>query len=63
MRKLIESDLVGKTIKSFDASCGNMLKLTFTDETTLELCADGEVYTEYGIIPGIFVEDISYGNA
>lgn len=57
LRKLNQQDLVGKSIKSFDNTSVNVVKLTFTDETTLELWADEAVSTLAGMVPGIFVED------
>jgi hypothetical protein len=57
MRNIEEKDLVGKTIKSIDASSVNVLKLTFTDGTKLELWAEQAVHTNFGDIPGIFAED------
>ena len=58
MRNIEEKDLVGKTIKSIDASSVNVLKLTFTDDTKLELWAEQAVHTTCGDIPGIFAEDV-----
>lgn len=57
MRKLNDSDVVNKTISSFDNSCCNILKLNFTDGTTLELCAEVAVCIGNSVIPGIFVEE------
>ena len=57
MRKVKDTDLVGKTVKSIDAVPANVLTLFFTDGTSLELWAEDAVYTEYGNIPGILVED------
>jgi hypothetical protein len=56
MRKVEASDLVGKTIKSIDNQSVNVLKLTFSDDTTLELWAEDAVHTQFGNIPGIFAE-------
>lgn len=56
MRKVINSDLAGKTIKSVDASCTNVLTLSFTDGTELKLWAEVAVHTRAGVIPGIFVD-------
>lgn len=53
MRKVTKQDLVGKTIKSIDNKCVNVLKLTFTDDSKLELWAEDAVHS-YGNIPGIF---------
>jgi hypothetical protein len=57
MRKIETSDLVGKTIRSIEHNSVNVLKLTFTDGTTLELWAEDAVYTPYGNIAGFYVED------
>lgn len=57
MREVRDTDLVGKTIKSVDAGAVNVLKITFTDDTTIELWAESAVYTRAGSIPGIFVSD------
>lgn len=57
MRDIKESDLVGKTIQSIDNTSVNVLKLTFTDGSKLELWAEQAVSTPYGEIPGIFAED------
>lgn len=56
MRKIEDKDLVNKTIKSIDVSSVNVLTLNFTDDTSVELVAEPEVYTQYGIIPGIFID-------
>ena len=55
-RKIEDQDLVGKTIKSIDTTAVNVLKLVFTDDTSLELWAEDAVNTPYGSIPGIFVD-------
>ena len=57
MREIKESDLVGKTIESIDNKSVNVLKLTFTDGSKLELWAEDAVHTQFGNIPGIFAED------
>lgn len=57
MREVKESDLVGKTIQSIDNTSVNVLKLTFTDGSKLELWAEQAVSTQFGDIPGIFAED------
>ena len=57
MREIKESDLVGKTIDRIDHTSVNVLKLTFTDGTKLELWAEDAVHTQFGNIPGIFAED------
>lgn len=55
MREIRDTDLVGKTIKSINTSAVNVLRITFTDDTTLELWAEQAVNTNAGSIPGIFV--------
>ena len=57
MRKIKESDIVGKTIKSIKNTCVNVLELKFTDNTSLELWAETAQHTAAGNIPGIFVDD------
>jgi len=57
MRKIKDTDLVGKTVQSIDAKSVNVLKITFTDNTTLELWAEDAVRTSAGSIPGIFVDE------
>jgi hypothetical protein len=58
MRKIEQTDLVGKTVQSISNQSVNVLKLNFTDGTSLELWAEQAVYTQAGSIPGIFVEDL-----
>lgn len=57
MRKIQAADIVGKTIKSIDNGSCNVLRLKFTDGTSLELWAENAVNTPFGSIPGIFVEE------
>lgn len=57
MRKIKESDLLGKTIQSIENTAVNVLRLHFTDGTSSELCAEQSVVTPAGSIPGIFVEE------
>lgn len=57
MRKLEDKDMVGKTIESMENTAVNVVRLTFTDGTKLELWAEQAVYTSGGSIPGIFAED------
>jgi hypothetical protein len=57
LREIKKSDLAGKTIKDIYHESVNMLIINFTDETTLELCAENAVTTDFGSIPGIFVEE------
>ena len=56
-RKIKDSDLVGKTVKSIDNKAVNVLRISFTDDSTLELWAEDTVYTQFGNIPGILVDD------
>lgn len=56
MRKIQDADVVGKTIQAISNESVNVLRLTFTDGTTLELWAEDAVYTPMGNIPGIFVD-------
>lgn len=57
MRKIQDSDLVGKTIQSIQNDSVNVVRLTFTDGSTVELWAEQAIRTLFGDIPGIFVED------
>jgi hypothetical protein len=57
MRQVKDTDLVGKTIKSVDAGSVNVLKITFADDSTIELWAEQAVHTSAGSIPGIFVDE------
>jgi hypothetical protein len=56
MRKIRESDLVGKTIEKIDGRSVNVLTLYFTDGTHVELWAEDAINTSAGSIPGIFIE-------
>ena len=58
-RKVEPKDFEGKTIavNGVDATACNVVKLTFTDGSKLELWAEDAVYTPMGSIPGIFVDD------
>ena len=40
MRKIKDEELLGKTINSIDNSSVNMLKLNFTDGTSIELFSE-----------------------
>jgi hypothetical protein len=57
MRKIQDNDIVGKTVQSIDNQSVNVLRLTFTDGTSVELWAEDAVYTPMGNIPGIFVDE------
>jgi hypothetical protein len=59
-RKIQESDMVGKTVRSIDNTAANYVKITFTDDSELELYAEDSIYTQSGCIPGIFVDDPSF---
>jgi hypothetical protein len=59
LREIKETDLIGKTIKSIDTSSVNVLKLTFTDDTTAVLWVENVITTSFGNIPGILIEDMS----
>lgn len=60
-RKVQSKDFEGKTILKGGVDCStvNMVRLQFTDGTTLDLWAEDALYTEAGNIPGIFVDDPS----
>lgn len=57
MRKVTDSDLVGKTIKAIDSHAVNVVRLYFTDDTVLDLYAEEAINTIAGPIPGIFTDD------
>ena len=57
MRDIKNEDMVGKTIKSIENTAINVLKLTFTDDTTLELWTEIAISTNAGSIAGIYVDD------
>lgn len=58
MRKIQDSDVVGKTIESIKNDSVNVLTLKFTDGTCVELWTDPAVYTgNGGYVYGIFVEE------
>ena len=59
MRKVNDAELVGKTIESIENSAINVLKLIFTDGTSISLWAEISFSTDYGSVPGIFVSDSS----
>lgn len=61
MRALVASDLEGKTITSVDTTAVNVIKIMFTDGTSLDIWAEDAVYTPFGNIPGFSVEDQNYG--
>ena len=57
LRSLLPTDIIGKTVVGVENNAVNVVKLYFSDQTTLELWAEDAVRTPYGGIPGIFVED------
>jgi hypothetical protein len=59
MRPIRSTDIVGKTVSSINNDAVNVLKLTFTDGTELELWTEEAVSGQYGSIAGIFVDDPS----
>lgn len=56
MRTPETNDFVNKTIENVDIVL-NAIKIKFTDGTEVSLCAEQAIYTNFGTIPGIFVED------
>lgn len=56
LRKIEPNDIVGKTVKNVVNDSVNVVRVEFTDGTTLELWAEEAVSTPAGMIPGIFVE-------
>lgn len=56
MRTPETNDFVNKTIENVDIVL-NAIKIKFTDGTEVSLCAEQAIYTDFGTIPGIFVED------
>jgi hypothetical protein len=57
LREIKESDLIGKTIKSIDNTSVNVLKLTFTDDSTAVLWVEDIVLTPWGNVAGLLIED------
>jgi hypothetical protein len=57
MRALNEGDLAGKTIQSVDTSAVNVTRITFSDGSSLDIWAETAVQTQFGDIPGFFVEE------
>jgi hypothetical protein len=57
LRNIKDSDLIGKTIKSIDNTSVNVLKLTFTDDSTAVLWVEDIVLTPWGNVAGILIED------
>lgn len=56
LRRIKESDVVGKTIKSVENTCVNTMTFFFEDGTKLEFEAEQTVRVGDSYIPGIFVE-------
>jgi hypothetical protein len=50
------SFMIGKTIESVDNTAVNSWLVRFTDGGAVELNAENAIYTEAGVIPGIFAE-------
>lgn len=63
MRQIQDTDLVGKKIKSIENNYVNLLKITFDDDSHVELWAEPAVYTAAGNIWGIFIEENSKPDA
>lgn len=59
MRRIKDSDIVGKTIQSVENTCVNTMTLVFTDGSKLELEAEQTVRVGDSYIPGIFVSESS----
>ena len=57
MRKFEAKDLAGKTVESVDDTSVNVIKIVFTDGSTLELWAEKAVPALFTCIPGFFVAD------
>lgn len=57
LRKIMDSDLVGRTIQSVQNDSVNVVRLIFTDGSVAELWAEDIVFTANGNIPGILLED------
>lgn len=57
LRKLENKDIVGKTVSAIDNKSVNVLKLSFTDGTSIELWTETAVNTSAGVIYGIYVDD------
>jgi hypothetical protein len=58
-RKLRDADVKNKTLKGVENNAANTVILYFTDGTSLELWAENEIVTQFGSIPGIFVDDVT----
>lgn len=57
LRKINNGDLIGKTIKSIDNSAVNVLELSFTDGSKLQLWAEAVMTISAGTVYGILVEE------
>lgn len=57
MRHLQETDLVGKTIARLDTTSVNHVTIFFTDGSSAGLWAEDAIFTPYGNISGIFIEE------
>lgn len=56
MRKLEATDLNGKTIKNVNADSTNYLRLTFDDDTELDIWCECAISTSAGDIWGFFID-------
>lgn len=56
MRYPENKDFVKKTIENVEIAL-NVIKIKFSDNTEISLCAEAAVYTNAGIIPGIFIDE------
>lgn len=59
MRRIKDSDIVGKTVKSIENTCVNTMTFFFEDGSKLELEAEQTVRIGDSYIPGIFVSESS----
>jgi hypothetical protein len=57
MRALEVKDLIGKTIREANTDAVNVVRLVFTDGTSLEIETDVAVSTPHGNIHGFFVSE------
>lgn len=55
MRDVEKSDFEGKTVKSINTECVNVIEFTFTDNTTFKLFA--ECGSGYNNFPFFFIEE------
>lgn len=55
MRYPENKDFINKTIEDIDIAL-NTIKIKFSDGSEISLCAEAAIYTNAGIIPGIFID-------